>query len=204
MGRSGHVRAPDLPYGPRRELVELMHQLLAQSGLSGREGAKAADLAHSTFQKALSQRELPTLSTTMAIVLALAEAVSGDDDYLDEVDRKARKLWQRADEEIGGPDPVECAAQQVWADIMRGAGAMPDLPYQVHHALDQVGDWNVAHSHMGARRESPQHHDLHVRAGLGHRGGSQRPILDGHSKPPLEPRHGHARRCAPVRPRARR
>lgn len=66
MGRSGHINPPDLAHGPHRELVELMHRLLSESGLSGRAAARTAGLAHGTFQKALSRPELPTYPTKSA------------------------------------------------------------------------------------------------------------------------------------------
>ncbi|SFT21951.1 hypothetical protein [Streptomyces sp. ok210] len=145
MGRSGRITPPDLPYGPHRELVELMHGLLVRSGLSGRAAAKAAGVAHGTFQKALSRPELPTLHTTMAIVLALAAASDSSDQYLDDLDGRARDLWRQADESASGPDPIKTAAEEMWTALMRGFGVMPDLGYEVHDALEKAVEWSCSY-----------------------------------------------------------
>ncbi|WP_445283714.1 hypothetical protein [Streptomyces sp. DSM 118148] len=150
MGRPGHITPPDLPYGPHRELVELMHGLLVRSGLSsGRAAAKAAGVAHGTFHKALSRPELPSLDTTMAIVLALAALSNRDDQYLDDIDKRAQSLWRRADEAASGPDPIKTAAEEMWTALMRGYGVMPDLGWEIHDALEKTVEWSCSY-HRGS------------------------------------------------------
>ncbi|WP_406102875.1 hypothetical protein OG698_10780 [Streptomyces sp. NBC_01003] len=147
MGRSGRITPPDLPHGPHRELVDLMHRLLVRSGLSGRAAAKTAGVAHGTFQKALSQPELPTLNTTMAIVLALADMCDGSDQYLDDVDSRAKEMWRKADEAADGPNPIEIAAKEMWTALMTGSGVMPELGYEIHYALEKAAEWSCSYGH---------------------------------------------------------
>ncbi len=149
MGRSGHIKSPDLPHGPHRQLLDLMHELLAKSGLSGRAAAKAAGMPNSTFQKALSQPELPTLNTAMAIILALAAAIDDREEYLDDIDQRAKRLWVQADRAAAGPDPIEVAARELWTDIMRGSGYIPDLHCEVRWALDRAIEWSLSYEHGG-------------------------------------------------------
>lgn len=149
MGRSGHINSPDLPHGPHRQLLDLMRQLLAKSGLSGRAAAKAAGMPNSTFQKALSRPEFPTLNTSMAIILALAAAIDDREEYLDDIGQRAKRLWVQADRAAAGPDPIEVAARELWTDIMRGSGYIPDLHYEVRWALDRAIDWSLTCEHGG-------------------------------------------------------
>nr|WSS73662.1 helix-turn-helix domain-containing protein [Streptomyces sp. NBC_01175] len=148
MEKHGDLTHPDLPTGPKRELVELLRGLRLESGLSFRAVGEEAGLSQATVHKMLKGQGLASKPNTVrtASVLALRAVQTrthldraGQEQALTDYDRQVRALYDKAVEEAAGPHPAEGAALDLWNQIARGAGSnLPSrFPPDVWEAIEK-------------------------------------------------------------------
>ena len=117
----GALPRPEVPPGPHRELVDVLHDLHHRAGWpSLRRLAEQTGVSHTTVSKALSSTALPRWGT----VELLVEAMGGDV-------AQARELWLAASTPSAGPGTERGAS--------RIAGRVAELRVVRHHLTSGTG-----------------------------------------------------------------
>lgn len=147
MGKPGKTARPKLPHGPHRELLDLLHGLLAESHLSMRGVARYARVSPATVHNVLSTPAVPSAKSTNAVAAVLADyavrnrsGLSRDEreEALDTLLDAVAKLRDAAARQADSPHhPVLIAANKLWQDTVDGRGAVgPDLYPDTWDALN--------------------------------------------------------------------